>query len=81
MFEGIRLISALKKLTKDTSNIPTQLIMSYETDIKNGLSSIDLASVMLLSTALNLGNTEEIALTPLGRQKLEGYKKMMSGND
>lgn len=54
MFEGFKIIKQLKKLSKDTSNIPSNLVTESEHLVKQNFYSAEGVAVMILQTALNL---------------------------
>ena len=64
MFEGLKIIRQLKKLTNDTNNIPANLVTESEHLVKSNIFSAEDAAVMILQTAINLDYIDRADLKP-----------------
>lgn len=81
MFEGFKIIKQLKKLSKDTSSIPSSLVTESEHLVKQNFYSAEDVAVMILQTALNLNYITRDNLNPRGEMLISEIEKYETENE
>lgn len=79
MFEGIKIIRAIKKLVKDPSSIPASLVTESEHLAKQNIYSIEDVAVMIVQIALSSNYISRDNLTPRGEALVSEAESIESG--
>lgn len=78
MFEGIRIVRSIKKLVKDSSNIPGSLVTECEDLAKQRLYTIEDVAVMVVQIALKSNYITRDILTERGEKLVSEAEKLTS---
>ena len=81
MLEGIRIISAVKKLTTKPSRVPGHLVTEFEDLAKRNYFSIEDVAVMIIQTAIERNHIDREELTPRGEMLLSEVGEHESDDD
>ena len=76
MFEGIKIVRAIKKLVKDSSGIPGSLVTETEHLAKQNFYSIEDVAVMIVQIALSSNYISRDNLTPRGEMLVSEAEKL-----
>ena len=75
MFEGFKIVWSLKKLVKNTSNIPGTLVGESEHLAKQNFYSAQDVALIIIQTALNMNYINRSNLTDKGEKLLSDIEK------
>lgn len=64
MFEGFRIVSALKKLTSDSASVPISLIREMEYMVKKKFNTVEETAVTILRISLDNNYIAKDSLNP-----------------
>lgn len=75
MFEGFKIVRSLKKLVKNTNNIPANLVGENEHLAKQKIYTAEDVAVMIIQTALHMKYINRNDLTDRGEMLLSAVEK------
>ncbi len=81
MFEGIKIIKAMKKLVKDSSSIPGSLVSESEHLAKQKFYTIEEVAVMIVQIALSSNYISRDNLTDRGEMLVSEAEKLESDSE